>query len=958
MEYSAEQATSLATCHGHLLTISLTLFLAVFPGRAGQGGGEPPIGLQANQLKCEHLTNPLGIEAPQPRLSWVLESNKRAQLQTAYQILVASSLNELQANNADKWDSGTVVSDNSVEVAYRGSSLKSGERCYWKVRSWGKDGKPGTYSAASYFEMGLLNPTDWHGKWIGAKKGISSPLLRREFRLSKSVRRGRIYLSGLGYYELHINGSRVGNRVLDPASTYYTNDQPFPLHSRVLYVSYDVTELLKSGANAIGVILGHGWYSAESDVAPSPSGRTPYGDRPRLMLQMNIEFADGERMSLSTDESWKTSSGPITYNDLFHGETYDARLEQTGWDKPAYNDAAWDKAALVDAPTGVLTAEVFPANQVTEILKPIRVISPKAPEFFAETYVYDFGQNFTGWVKIRTSGPRGARVTLRYAARIYPEDDSLDNRSNLPPFLDARQTDTYILKGEGAEEWEPRFTLHGFRYVEVRGFGDLPSLESVEGHFVHSALTPTGVFTSSNELINKIHHNIQWTFASSLQGLVQDAADRAERQGWLGDPGFVAEDYAYNFDMTTLWEKWLNDMKDIQKTDGNLPLVAPLHWRTIKGQEDFPIDVYAKWPVFQSTYPLLIWYLYQYYGDTRVLEEHYDGLKRLIDFQGTSASDYIIPSGLGDHMEPQENGHHHFSPIHTPAPLTSTAFYYYDTLILSQVAEVLRKTDDATRYAALAQKIKDAFNGKFLNRASNQYATGSQTSNALPLFFEMVPEDKIPAVLKNLIDDIVTKHNGHQSTGIVGTNALAQALPRYGAGEVMYQLATQSTFPSLGYQVALGATTLCETLNCEPWLSQNMKMFGSVDKFFYRNLAGIGLGSPGYRHIVIKPQVLGGLRSVSASVDTVRGVVAVEWAKGDSSLDLKILIPAGSDADISIPKLGNLDVVVAESGHDIWKGYAYVPGVAGLTGAKDGGDCIMVHAGSGAYRFNVSGSLF
>ena len=628
--------------------ITLLLLFARAPGpAAAQSGAVLPVGLQTTQLKCEHLINPIGVEASQPRLRWLLESNERGQLQTAYQILVAGSLRKLEGNNPDKWDSGKIVSDNSIDVPYGGSTLGSGEKYYWKVRSWGKDGHAGTYSKASYFEMGLLKRADWRGKWIGARKDISSPLLRRDFRLAKAVNRASIYLSGLGYYEIHVNGTTVGNRVLDPASTYYTNDQPFPLHSRVLYASYDVTELLKSGDNAIGVMLGHGWYSAEADVAPSPSGRTPYGDRPRLILQLNVEFADGENISLSTDENWKTSSGPITYNDLFHGETYDARLEQTGWDKPGYNDASWEKAVPVDAPTGDLISEMFPPNQVTETLQPVRMIKPRAPEFFDDTYIYDFGQNFTGWVRIKTSGPRGARVTLRYAARIYPEDDSLDNRSNVPPYLDARQTDVYILKGGGPEEWEPRFTLHGFRYVEVRGFGDLPSLESIEGRFVRSALKRTGAFTSSNDLINKIHHNIQWTFASSLQGLVQDAADRAERQGWLGDPGFVAEDYAYNFDMTALWEKWLNDMKDIQKVDGNIPLVAPLHWRTVGAQSDFPIDVYAKWPAFQSTYPLLIWYLYRHYGDTRVLDEHYDNLKKLVDFQGTTASHLIIASGLG-----------------------------------------------------------------------------------------------------------------------------------------------------------------------------------------------------------------------------------------------------------------------------------------------------------------------
>jgi alpha-L-rhamnosidase len=944
------------------VVISLMMFSAGFKGTAGQAGTgasareERLTGMKAVQLKCEHLTDPLGVEAPQPRLSWVLESNDRGQLQTAFQILVATSLQKLEADRADKWDSGQIASDNSVEVPYKGSPLTSGERCYWKVRSWGKDGKPGAYSAASYFEMGLLKQADWQGKWIGSRKGISSPLLRREFRLETAANRARVYLSGLGYYELYINGKRVGDRVLDPASTYYTNDQPFKLYPRVLYASYDVTDLLlNAGPNVIGVMLGHGWYSAEADVAPR---RAPYGDRPCLILQMNVDLSNGHKMSLSTDDSWKTSAGPITYNDLFHGEAYDARLERPGWDKPGYDDAQWEKAVLAEPPGGTLTAEVFPANQVTETLKPIRVIKPKAPELFAEAFVYDFGQNFSGWVKIRVSGPRGATITLKYGAKIYPEDDSLDNRSNTPPLLDARQTDTYILKGQGMEEWEPRFTLHGFRYVEVRGFSDLPALESIEGRFVHSALKPTGTFTCSEDLINKIHHNIQWTFASSLQGLIQDAADRAERQGWLGDPGFVAEDYIYNFDMTALWEKWLNDMQDIQKNDGNLPFVAPLHWRAVPGQGDSLFDTYAKWPVFQSTYPLLIWYLYQYYGDNRVLEEHYASLKKLIDFQGTTANHYTISFGLGDHMEPQDNGRHHFSPLHTPASLTSTAFYYYGAWILSRVAELLGKDDDARRYSAVSQNIKDAFNQKFLNKASNQYATGSQTSNALPLYFEMVPDERIPAVMKNLVDDIVVKHNGHQSTGIVGTNALAQALPRYGASEVMYQIVTQTTFPSLGYQISLGATTLCETLNCEPWLSQNMKMFGSVDKFFYRNLAGIGLGGPGYRHILIKPQLVGDLKSVTASLDTVRGRIAVEWVKGDSSFQLKVSIPTGSEADITIPKLGNIDAVVTESDKTIWKADAYVPGVPGLTSGADNGGSVTFHAGSGTYKFDVSGSPF
>ncbi len=905
----------------------------------------------ATELKTEHLKEPLGIETSRPRFKWLLESNERGQLQTAFQVLVASSLERLKADRGDKWDSGKVSSDNSVEVVYGGSELASGERCYWKVRVWDRNGKPGAYSSPSYFEMGLRKPSDWKGKWIAANKGVSSPIFRRAISIDKPVRRARVYISGIGYYELFINGKKVGDRVLEPASTYYNNDQPFKLNTRVLYATYDIAEYLNNGSNVIGVMLGNGWYSAEADVAPSPAGRSPYGDRPRFILQMNVEDEDGQSLSVVSDSNWKASAGPITYNDLFNGETYDARLEQPGWDKPDFNNSSWESASTVEPPSGTLTAELLPPCRVMQTLAPVKMLTPKEPEAFDSTYVYDFGQLFSGWVRIRVSGPRGAKVVLKYGSRIYPDDETLDNRSNMVPGSTARQTDTYILKGDGTEVWEPRFTLHGFRYVEVRGFRDTPSVESIEGRFVHSSMEPNGSFSSSNELLNKIHHNIQWTFMSSFQGLLQDAADRAERQSWLGDPGFVAEDYIHNFDMTAFWEKWLNDIQDSQKEDGDIPFVSPLHWR-------YAMDAYAMWPCWKSTYPLLTWYLYQQYGDKRVLEDHYASLRKLIDFLSTNASGYIISGGLGDHMEPQENGFSHFSPRHTPAALTSTAYYYYDVWILSRIAEVLGKSEDAKRYSELAQSINAAFNRNFLDSSTNQYATGSQTSNALPLYLGMVPPASIQAVVKNLIDDIITKHNGHLSTGIIGSNALAQALPRFDATDVMYRIVTQTTYPSLGYQVMQGATAVCETYECGPWLSQNMKMFGSADKFFYRNLAGINLGSPGYRRIAIRPQPVGDLRSVTAEQLTVRGSIKVEWIKGDTSLDLKVSVPPGTEADVSIPKLGLMDLVITENGTTTWRANTYVPGVPGVSGGTDARDSVTLRVGSGSYNFAMNGVLF
>ncbi|MBI4165416.1 MAG: family 78 glycoside hydrolase catalytic domain, partial [Acidobacteria bacterium] len=719
--------------------------------------------------------------------------------------------------------------------------------------------------------------------------------------------------------------------------------------SRVLYATYDVTAYLQSGANALGVMLGNGWYSAEPDAG----WHIPYGDRPRLILQMNVELADGKSLSVISDSNWKTSPGPITYNDFCHGETYDARLEQPGWDKPGFNDSSWENASPAEPPSGVLTAELLPPGRVMQTIQPVKMLTPKEPEFYQDTYVYDFGQHFSGWARITVSGPRGSKVVLRYGSRIYPEDDTLDTRSNMPPGGEARQTDTYILKGEGTEVWEPRFTLHGFRYVEVRGFTAAPSVQSIEGRFVRSAVEADGSFASSNELLNQIHHNVQWTLMTSFQGMLQDAADRAERVSFLGDPGFVAEDYIHNYDVVALWEKWLNDIQDTQKEDGSVLIVTPPPSR----------GGYGLMPCWQSTYPLFVWYLYQYYGDKRVLEDHYAGLKKLVDFHSAAASGHIISVGLGDHMEPQENGFSHFSARHTPAGLTSTAYYYCEVWILSQIAEVLGNSEDAQRYSALAQEIKEAFNRRFFDSASNQYATGSQTSNALALYLGMVPQEKVPAVVKNLVDDIINKHNYHVSTGIIGSNAVVQTLPQHGAADVMYRIATQTTYPSLGHQVMQGATTVCESLECGPWLSQNMKMFTSVDKFFYRNLAGINLGSPGYRRVFIKPQPVGDLRSVRASQRTVRGTISAAWVRGrgvqgESSLDLKVSIPPGTEADISIPKFGLMNLVIMESGTTVWRANAYVPGVSGLTGGIDAPDAVILHAGSGSYNFAMNGALF
>ncbi|MAE60989.1 MAG: hypothetical protein CMJ49_06480 [Planctomycetaceae bacterium] len=932
-------------------------------------------------LKCEYAASPLGVDTPNPRFNWTLQSTRRDQTQAAYQILVASSEQNLDKDIGDLWDTGKVTSDQSINIPYQGRSLASRQRGYWKVRCWNQSGfeeaigaecnedpllvetlqhqRPSTYSTPAAFEMGLLHEDDWRAQWIAAPDpATSSPLLRKTINIEKPISRATAYVSGLGYYELSINGRPVTDHVLNPASTYYHNDQPLDLRSRVLYATHDVTTHLNQGANALGVILGHGWYSAEPDIPPSPSHRTPYGDRPILLLQLHLDFDDGSTQIITTDDSWKTTPGPIQYNDYSNGETYDARREIPNWDTPDFDDAHWFTPILADPPNGQRKAQSLPPAKVVETIEPRRILNPADG-----VYIYDFGQNFSGWTRLRVNGPPGATITLRHAPNIH-DDNTLDVRANYhrPPenhadyvrgvgdggrtHHGARQTDTYILRGNGDEVWEPRFTLHGFRYAEVTGFPGTPDFDNLEARVVRNAVEQTGRFTCSNPLINRIHENVRWTFISSLQGIPQDAAERSERVAWLGDP--IAEDYIHNFDTAAFWAKWLDDIADSQKPDGQLPVVSPLHWRTTH-------DVYGPEPVpvWQSTYPLVAWALYWLYDDTRILEQHYHGIKKLVEYLRRHAVNHIINEGYGDHMEPQPDGTTGSSPNHTPVPLTSTAYYFRDAQILSCAAQRLGHTDDARHYAQLAQTISHAFNTEFFDPATNQYGSASQTSNATPLMFGMVPDQHQPAVLKNLIDDVRINHDGHLTTGLVGTNALSEALPAHGAADVMVQIATQTTFPSWGDQIARGATTLWETWEGHPEFSFNMKIFGCCDKFFYKYLAGIQPAAPGYKRIHVKPHVVGDLTSASASLLTVRGPAAVDWHNHDHAFEMNVTIPTNTTAHISVPKLDRANFTITESGETLWQNSAFVRGVPGITGARETEDDVTFNAGSGAYFFRL-----
>ena len=915
---------------------------------------------------CEYRTDPLGLDEPAPRFSWRIHAADRSQSQSAYRVLVSSSRAALEAGRDDRWDSQKMTSDTTNGIAYAGVPLRSGQRCWWKVQVWDHNGRRGTDSAPAVFEMALLDAADWEASWIAAHPDVSAPLLRAETVLEAQPRRARCYVTGLGYYELYVNGQRVGDRVLDPATTYYHNDQPVELGSRVLYATHDVTRHLRTGPNAVGVMLGNGWYSAEDDVPPSPSHRQPYGDRPVARLQLDAELADGRAVRLVSDTTWRASAGPVTYNDYSHGETYDARLEQPGWCEPGFDDRHWERAEAAEAPSGRLRAQPLPPIRVVRTMPPERSFAAGDGE---GATVYDFGQNMSGWTRLTVSGPAGARVTIRHGHGVHP-DGSLDNRSNMYSYADdvefhleaaargepgfedhgehydhrARQTDTYVLAGRGSETWEPRFTLHGFRYAEVSCDPGEVAVESIEARHARTGVAETGGFECSDELLDRIHRNVTWTFASSLQGYPQDAADRSERVGWLGDP--VAGDFSFTFDTLLFWSKWLDDLADSQLPSGDLPVISPLHWRTT-------YDCYLWYPVWKSSYPIVAWDMYLESGDPRILARHYDRIEALVRFLGARADGHLIDEGLGDHMEPQPDGTSAFAPVRTPAGLTSTAFYCRDAQILAWAAAVLGDRRRAAEYSRLGTDIRTAFNQRYFDRETANYATGSQGANAIPLALGLVPDGHEDRVLDNIVSDILERCDEHLSTGMLGTDALARVLPARGRADVFFTVATQTTFPSWGEQVVKGATTLWEAWEGEtdPQLSYNMKLFGSVQKFFFRDLAGIRRSSPGYATFSVAPQVVGGLAHARAELSTVRGAISAGWRRDDSDFELDVAVPPNTRARVRIPKLGEPDPSISEGGLSVWRRGEPVPGRPGITGARNEADAVVFDVGSGDYTF-------
>jgi alpha-L-rhamnosidase len=871
-------------------------------------GPEPPSGLH-----CEYLSDPLGIDALQPRFAWTPNHSERAEAQTAYRILVSNSAEALNHDRGDSWDSGKQASSDSIQVVYQGLALQSGRTYYWKVRFWDSQDRASGYSAPARFEMGLLSAREWQGQWITGRE------LRKPFRLEGKIVRARLYVAALGYYEVYLNGDKVGDNVLDPAWTDY--------RKRVLYSTYDVTRQLQPGENAIGAMLGGGW----ATLGTGTLGGKPYYPQPALLLQLNVDLSDGRHISVASNPSWTASRGPVVSDSVYDGEVYDSRQENPGWDRAGFDDSSWQAAQAVPDWNGVLSAQMMPPIRVADSMVPVKLQNPRPG-----VYVYDLGQNISGWARLRVAGPRGAAVTLRFSEVAYP--DGMIDTENL---REAKQRDVYILRGDGEEIYEPRFTYHGFRYIEVTGFPGVPGLDSIRGRVVHSSVQSIGSFTASKPILNDIQRLIRWTQLNNLMSIPTDCNQRDEREGWMGDAQLSAEEAMMNFDMAAFYTNFVRNMRDNQAADGTLSETVP---------EKFgnrPAD-----PGWGTAYPLICWYMWQQYGDRRILEENYEGLKKYVDFLRSRAPDNVLRFNFaGDWVATAE----------TPGAVISDAYYFYDVTVLGSIAKVLGKTADEQAYGRVAGQIKDGFNQNFFNAKTGQYGGGTQTANAMALFLGLVPQKDIGNASFYLERDLLDHHNNHLTTGIIGTKYLMPALTATGRADMAYDLAVQTTYPSWGYMVEKGATTIWELWqdNNRPAMnSHDHPALGSVGSWFYQALAGIDQqpGTEAYGHLRIAPQMVKDLQWASASIDTVRGPVATSWNHDGAQTTLEVTVPVNCDAEIVIPEdLQRSNSSLVEGGRAIWENGAYIADDAGVAGVRKEGHSFMVKVGSGHYTFQLKG---
>ncbi|WP_367331442.1 alpha-L-rhamnosidase [Sphingobacterium multivorum] len=868
--------------------ILLTILLCITNSTYAQ----PKSNCIAVQLTCEHLVNPLGIDATQPRLSWRLEDQRNGAVQQAYQILLGQDSLALLKETKNSWDSGKQLSS-SMLVPYNGAQLKPQTTYFWKVKVWDKDGIS-TSSKIASFETGMMGMDLWKGKWISDNKDIharETPYFRTEFKINKPIKSARAYIATAGLYELSMNGQRVGDHRLDPMYTRFDR--------RTLYVVTDVTQQLQQGENAIGVVLGNGWYNHQP-LAVWNFDKAPWRARPTFCLELKIVYKDGTVETIVSDKQWKTASGPITYNNIYTGEHYDARLEIPNWDKPKYDDSTWQVVQYRNAPS---------AHIVSQQMVPIRLVKSYKPKSVTKidqrTYVFDMGQNMAGITKVKVKGAAGTMLRIKHGERLSA-DGRLD-LSNIDVYYrgdkekEPFQTDILTLSGRN-DEFMAKFGYKGFRYVEISSSAAI-ALDSsaVTAYFMHSDVPAIGQLKTSSALVNKLWEATNNAYLSNLMGYPTDCPQR-EKNGWTGDGHLAIETALYNFDGITVYEKWMADHRDEQQENGVLPDIIPTGgwgYGTANGLD------------WTSTIAIIPWQIYQFYGDPRALEECYLNIKRYVDYV-----DGISPSGLTTF------GRGDWVPVKSQSnlELTSSVYFYVDATILAATAKLFGYTADQQKYELLSRKIKTAINAKFLDASKGIYSNGTQTELSVPLYWGVVPDEMKARVAANL-NKKVEETNFHLDVGVLGAKALLNALKDNGYATTAYKVAIQDTYPSWGWWIVNGATTLLENwdLKATRDISDNHMMFGEIGGWFFKSIGGIlpDPKQPGFKHVLLKPIFPQELKESSISYDSPYGKIVSEWKLKDKKIVYDIQIPANATATFYPPdnvSISSSDAVQLEAG--------------------------------------------
>jgi len=902
--------------------------------------------LSVKNLKCNINEKPVTARKMDGFFSWQISSEHRNQLQSAYQVVVAGDPDDLKTSKNILWDSGRISSDKSALVLADGLELKSVQTYFWKVKIWNQDGKETEWSEPANFKTGLFSEQDWAGaKWIGYKDlpaakrvvpGVHGngdklgykcvdrpvvPLFRKDFEVSENMESATLYISGLGQYEASINGEKVGNAFLTPGWTNY--------NKTVFYNSYDVTSMVKPGKNAVGAIVGNGFYNINRERYRKLV--IAYGE-PKLIVQLRIKYKDRTEKIVVSGADWKATLSPITFTSIYGGEDYDARLEQAGWNQANFNDQSWQQAVLVTPPSGKLMEEKDYPLEIKDVFsaKTITKLSDGA-------YLYDFAQNASGIVEIKVQGKKGQEIRLTPSELITKDGQPNQSATGSPNYF------SYILKGDGVETWKPRFTYTGLRYVKVEGA--VPSSEKattdaaqlIEIKLLHNrnSTLQVGTFSCSNDLFNRTFNLINWGIKSNLQSVLTDCPHR-EKLGWLEQTFLMGSAVHYNFDLFQLYSKQVNDMMEAQLENGLVPDIAPEYVTFDGGFRDSP-----EWG---SAAVILPWMIYQWYGDASVMEKAWPMMVRYIEYLKSKSDDHILSHGLGDWFDlgPKQPGEAQL----TPKSLTATAIYYYDLKLLIEMASILNKNDDYHRLVDWAGKVKTAFNAKFFNSETGVVSTGSQTAMSMPLCVGLIDEQYKDQVMQNLEDSI--RANGKPLTaGDVGFHYLVEALTNSGRSQLLFEMNNRDDVPGYGFQLKKGATALTESWPALENVSNNHLMLGHLMDWFYAGLGGISQSqtSVAYKEVVIKPEMVGDLIWVKSSYQSPYGEIRSDWEKSGTTVKMKVTIPANSTALVYIPFTKGS--VIKEGGKDIST-------VKGIEQIEEENGRKVVRIGSGVYEFESS----